>query len=120
MYPSDYGYATSGDSSMNRISCLNKSLNREWYEASSCYNNDWLYNSSIDQWTLTPFASDFSDSSTGDSAAANVEVVMTIGVVGTANARFDNEVLPSVYLKSSVAIVNGNGSKESPYELLGD
>ena len=45
---------------------------------------------------------------------------MTIGVVGTANARFDNEVLPSVYLKSSVAIVNGNGSKESPYELLGD
>ena len=121
MYPSDYGYATSGDSSMNRISCLNKSLNREWYEASSCYNNDWLYNSSIDQWTLTPFATEFSDSSIDVSGAADVEIVMTIGVVGSANAaNFYNEVLPSVYLKSSVTIVNGNGSKESPFELLGD
>ena len=43
MYPSDYGYATSGGSTSPRTSCINKEL-LNWREASDCYNNDWLYN----------------------------------------------------------------------------
>ena len=46
MYPSDYGYATSGGSTSNRTSCLNSEL-YNWDSASDCYNNDWLYNSAI-------------------------------------------------------------------------
>lgn len=30
MYPSDYGYATSGGSITNRTTCLNKSLSKLW------------------------------------------------------------------------------------------
>ena len=39
MYPSDYGYATSGGSTSPRTSCINKEL-LNWREASDCYNND--------------------------------------------------------------------------------
>ena len=42
MYPSDYGYATSGGSSMNRTSCLSKEL-FYWYTYSDCKSNNWLF-----------------------------------------------------------------------------
>ena len=55
MYPSDYGYATSGGSTTNREACLAKEL-YNWDSYSDCKNNDWLFNSTI-QWTLTPNSS---------------------------------------------------------------
>ena len=59
MYPSDYGYATSGGSTSNRTSCLNKELyNWDSSSYSDCKNNDWLYDSSTVQWTLAPYSSD--------------------------------------------------------------
>src|SRR5699024_7754787 len=54
MYPSDYGYATSGGRTTNRASCLAKEL-YNWDSVSDCYNNDCLY-SGISQWTLTPYS----------------------------------------------------------------
>ena len=55
MYPSDYGYATSGGSTTNRDACLAKELyNWDSSSFSDCKNNDWLYDSSTYQWTLTP------------------------------------------------------------------
>ena len=44
MYPSDYGYASSGGTTANRETCLNRTLFR-WQDSvsSDCYQNDWLY-----------------------------------------------------------------------------
>ena len=57
MYPSDYGYSTSGGSTTNREACLAKELyNWDSSSYSDCKNNDWLFNSTI-QWTLTPNSS---------------------------------------------------------------
>ena len=57
MYPSDYGYATSGGSTTDREACLAKEL-YNWDESSfsDWKNNDLLFNGSI-QWTLTPSSS---------------------------------------------------------------
>ena len=58
MYPSDYGYATSGGSTTNREACLAKEL-YNWNSSSysDCKNNDWLLDSNTNQWTLTPSSS---------------------------------------------------------------
>ena len=44
MYPSDYGYATSGGSTTNRATCLAKEM-YNWYgsDVSDCKSNDYLY-----------------------------------------------------------------------------
>ena len=50
MYPSDYGYATSGNSTTDRATCLSKELFSwslyNWGNASDCYSNDYLFNDS--------------------------------------------------------------------------
>ena len=57
MYPSDYGYATSGGKITNRVSCLTKQL-YGWDSSSysDCKNNDYLYNSHFFQWTISSFS----------------------------------------------------------------
>ena len=55
IYPSDYGYATSGNSSTTRATCLAKEL-YNWDGASACYQNDWLFKSSY-MWSLSPYSS---------------------------------------------------------------
>ena len=108
MYPSDYGYATSGGSTTNREACLaNELYNWDSSSFSDCKNNDWLYDSSTYQWTLTP------DSST----SLRVFTVVTTGYVARSNAYVSYGVRPSVYLTSSVSIIDGNGSSSNPYQL---
>ena len=108
MYPSDYGYATSGGSTSNRTSCLNKELyNWDSSSYSNCKNNDWLYNSSNYQWTLAPHSSN----------SENVFLVFSTGSVGTGNARSQYAVRPSVYLISKTSILGGEGTLENPYEI---
>lgn len=51
LYVSDYAYATSGDETFNRESCLNTVL-YNWSGSSLCYLNDWLYSPTISKWTL--------------------------------------------------------------------
>ena len=59
MYLSDYGYATSGGTTTNRASCLSKEMyNWDDSSVSDCKNNDWMYNSNIWQWTISPRADD--------------------------------------------------------------
>ena len=109
MYPSDYGYATSGGTSMNRASCLAKEL-YNWKGASDCYNNDWLYNSSSWQWTVSPGAS--------SSYAPSVFYVSHNGYVNSEFANNAGELVrPSVYLISKTSILGGEGTLEDPYEL---
>ena len=108
MYPSDYGYATSGGTSMNRASCLAKEL-YSWDGASDCVNNNWLYNSSGWQWTLSSYAN--------SSDAVDVFVVHFLGYVDNNHASFRYAVRPSVYLISKTSILGGEGTLENPYEI---
>ena len=108
MYPSDYGYATSGGTSMNRTNCLAKEL-YNWNEASDCHNNDWLYNSSNWQWTLSPYAH--------SSLANAVFDVGFYGYVANPGASLAGLISPTVYLKSSTTILGGEGTLENPYEI---
>ena len=107
MYPSDYGYATSGGTSMNRASCLAKELSK-WSAASDCYNNDWLLDLQNYQWTLTP-------------VSHNSNYVFRIfqfsGSVNGDAVSIKSTVRPSVYLKSSTTILSGEGTLENPYEI---
>ena len=112
MYPSDYGYATSGGSTTNRSSCLAKELyNWDSSSYSYCKSNDWLYDSSTVQWTLTPSSSN----------SYHVFTVYNSGYVySNTNATSSYAVRPSVYLKSNIAISGGDGSESNPYTLSGN
>ena len=108
MYPSDYGYATSGGSTSNRTGCLKNGL-YYWNGASDCYNNDWLLDSSNWQWALSPNAA--------SESAIYVFGVAGSGLVNTGAAREAGLVRPSVYLIPSTSILGGEGSETNPYIL---
>ena len=108
MYPSDYGYATSGGSTTNRTTCLETVISRNgWYNASDCYNNDWLLDSSAAQWTLTPRSSD----------SSTVFDVVYSGNLFSSYAYFGSGARPSIYLKSNIVISGGTGTSTDPYTL---
>ena len=108
MYPSDYGYATSGGTTTNRASCLSKEMyNWDDSSVSECKNNDWMYNSNIWQWTISPRA-DYS---------YYVFTVHNAGYVDSASAYADRAARPVVHLKSTIKVITGSGTKESPYIL---
>ena len=108
MYPSDYGYATSGGATTNRNACLNKEL-YSWYDtnASDCRINDWLYDSSTYQWTLT----------SRSSYSNLVLYVYNTGYVNSHNANNIFGARPVVFLKSNITIASGNGSSSQPYVM---
>ena len=105
MYPSDYGYATSGGSTGREI-CLATEL-YNWDRVIDCYNNDWLYDSSFLQWILTSQAL---GSNVGFSVYEN-------GRVATYHTFFGHTVSPVLYLSSNVRITRGDGSESSPFTL---
>ena len=87
MYPSDYGYAA------DLGQCDKDPYN---YDTTSCKGTDWIYNSSINQWTLSPKSSD----------SIFVFNVNSPGFVGSYNANGTSYgVRPVLYLKSDVSIV---------------
>lgn len=108
MYPSDYGYATSGGQTRDRATCLAKEL-YHWDSSSEsdCKNNDYLFKSSYNQWTLAPRSSRTDD-------------VFGVGSGGDVsyNGAWDNHgVRPALFLKSSISISGGTGSSTEPYQL---
>ena len=107
MYPSDYGYATSGGTTTNRASCLAKEIWNWKDSVSDCKNNNWMYNSSDNQWTITPRL-DF---------ASTVFFVYYTGYVNGYNAYYGLGVRPVVHLNSAIKVITGSGTKESPYIL---
>ena len=108
MYPSDYGYATSGGTTTNRASCLSKEMyNWDDSSVSDCKNNDWMYNSNIYQWTITP----------RQDSANGVFNVGDTGYVNGIHANGYSGVRPVVHLNSAIKVITGSGTKESPYIL---
>lgn len=108
MYPSDYGYATSGGRSKNRASCMAKEL-YNWDDSSysDCKNNDWLYNSSQHQWTMSP----------RDDSSSYVLLVNYTGCVRNIHVDDTDAGRPVVHLKSTIKVISGSGTTSSPYIL---
>ena len=108
MYPSDYGYATSGGTTTNRDSCLAKEI-YSWNSSSysDCKNNDYLYNSSSYQWTLTP----------SSSRSSTVFLVLLSGYLDRSYADRTSSASPVLYLNSTVEITGGEGTSENPFIL---
>ena len=109
MYPSDYGYATAGGSTMDRAACLAKEMyNCDGSGVSDCKNNDYLYKSDYNQWTLTPISSN----------TRRVFSVDSSGNVRDRDAGYgSNSVSPVAFLKSNILISSGDGSSTTPYNL---
>ena len=103
MYPSDYGYATSGGTTINRTSCMTKEL-YNWDNYSDCKNNGW-----ISAWQLTM-------SSRADTSN-NVFFVTGTGYINFSNANGNSEAHPVVHLKSTIKVISGTGSSTDPFVL---
>ncbi len=113
IYASDSGFATSGGTTTDRKTCLEKGL-YEWSDSNykDCYKNNWLYDLQISewsQWLINPRAD------------TNFEVAF---MYHTGYIHFDGDVnvilrqvRPSLFLKSDVKITSGNGSKQNPFKL---
>ena len=107
LYPSDYGYATSGGSYADRSTCLNKAIfNWRMDDYADCKNNDYLYIPNSTFWTITSFTSYSMSVFFGPS-----------GYIDTGHANNTALVLPTLYLKSAVQITGGDGTSENPYTL---
>ena len=94
IYVSDYGYASTN------LECHNN------LKASLCKTNNWLDNKSS-LWTLSPHFND----------PRSVFYVHGDGTIDNNNAYASYDVFPTLYLSSSVNIINGNGSASNPYIL---
>ena len=100
MYPSDYGY------SANMTSCSSTTL---YNYGTSCKDSSWLFNSTIDQWTLSPRA---------DSSRAYLMFsVYSDGRLYNDTAKYASGVRPVTYLKSNIKIVDGVGTDQQPFVL---
>lgn len=109
IYPSDYGYATSGNSSTTRATCLATELYNWNEKTGACYQNDWLVPNSGYKWSLSPYSS----------TSYGVFFVRRSGYVGYSIASNDDNlgVWPTVYLKSTIKIASGTGGSDSPFIL---
>ena len=100
MYPSDYMYA--GD--------LSKCSRDGWSwdgDTTNCRDTSWLRNTSDDQWTLTPNASN----------SDLVFYVNSTGFVANNEVYGTNAFRPVLFLKSNVQITGGDGSQNNPFTL---
>lgn len=106
MYPSDYGYATSGGVSVSRAECINKPIFQYSSDENSDCLNDYLYKSSYHQWTLTPYLNN--NSSLNIDSAGYIRYNWTAWSYG---------IRPALFLKSNILITSGDGSSNTPYQL---
>ena len=108
IYPSDYGYATSGGA-MGRNECLSNAM--YWSSGqylSECAKNSWIF-STYGQWLLM---SDISNN--------NKTYVLYAGgnVSNTGSPTSGFNIYATLYLKSNVGISDGTGSNTEPYILV--
>ena len=98
IYPSDYGYASSG--------CRGGEQILYNYNNEACTSTNWLYKNAY-QWTLVPFYGN----------KTYVHTVLSHGNVYHNHAYLIAAIHPVTYLTSNVKITSGNGTIDSPYKL---
>ena len=120
MYPSDYGYATTGGTTVSKNECASTALyNLSKSTYSDCINNNWIYNSQTItfgshtyEWLISPAASNSYDSS-----------ILRYGAISTfqiENHVYNNyyQLRPTFYLDSSLLkVVGGTGTSTDPYHI---
>ncbi len=108
MYPSDFGYATSGGSTKDRVACLDRAFSF-WADPAyiDCHNNDYLYKpNNGDEWVLTPAIQD-----------GEVFYIISNKFISFIAPNLEQSVRPVLFLKSSISISGGTGSSTEPYQL---
>ncbi len=98
MYPSDYGYAA------GNVCATGTELFNYFGE---CSNKDWLYNTGVNQWLMSP----------GSGDSGYVLIVYDRGRVNFIISYRALAVSPVFYLSSSASITGGNGTLDAPYIL---
>ena len=83
-------------------------LNMYEYQSSNDGSTDGYLNNGLSWWTLTPYSSSFVRYVNGNGSASNDRPSSAGGV------------RPSINLKSSIKIVDGDGTVDNPYRLNGD
>ena len=122
IYPSDYGYATSGGSAINREACLADAVYN--YGDNECTEN-WVMPHTYSPygtfcfWTITPNPE--SATSTFVSCSWYIDDDITNGRYSyvaddDVTSDFDQySVIPALYLKANILWTDGNGTKENPF-----
>ena len=113
LYPSDYGYATSGGAT-GRETCLGYAMSSGYWGSTrdntykQCRENDWLIPNSGYLWTIT----------TGVSSSDTAWVVRS-GDVYSGYRVYNNSwaVHPIFHLKSNVEYNGGDGTYNNPYRI---
>ena len=111
IYPSDYGYATSGGSKQ-RATCLETPLsNWNQEELSDCQENNWLLSKEKAKYTMTK-------------KKKNSNYIIALSIKGNAFPNSSSTavmdallIYPSLYLKENVKMINGQGTLKEPYEI---
>ena len=93
---------TSGGTTTDRNMCLSEEL-LSW--DNDCYNNNWLRTNN--QYTITP-----------SSQSSNQTVIIFASGRGLFfGSYYQRSVYPTVFLKSTIKIIDGDGSSDNPYRL---
>ena len=98
--------SNSGTVVTNAVGLLNMYEYQSSYHGTT-YSNGYL-NNGLYWWTLTPYS------------ASDVRYVLDIGNTNYGAPTYASGVRPSINLKSSVKIVDGDGTIDNPYRLNGD
>ena len=120
MYPSDYGYATSGGSTYNRDTCLGYQMS-SWNSGSyktDCAANSYLWYTGItstvpgaygtNQWLLNPYtSSDYQVFYMHSSGYLEFSTASSGGIY----------IRPTLYLNSNVLLDGGTGTWDDPYTI---
>ena len=108
IYASDYGYASTNAECRNNMRAGVTYVNGTWdYSNGLCKNDNWLFKLNVWYWTLSPSSSD----------SNGVFNVYRDGAVNRSSVYDANRIFPSVYLKSNIKILSGEGTKTDPYIL---
>ena len=107
IYPSDYGYASTDTSCRQNLRSGLSFVNNAYSGTPTCQNDNWLYKLELKHWTISPnYDTDY-----------GVFTLDNTGLLYTDIPLYRYSVRPSVYLKSNVKIVSGNGTNGEPYIL---
>lgn len=98
MYPSDYGYSVLESNNCSRTT------NLSIYNKSVCAGQSWIYRQGY-EWTISPYSL-FSSSGF---------YLDRTGAITNGNTLYGYAVRPTLYLKDSVYVIDGDGSLLDPY-----